>query len=136
MQTAVTLIKFLLIPVFAIAFFAGFSKFAVMPLMDLIPANPTNSMTGILLSSVALNLILIALAASLIAFPTAYIYKKYAPFAAIAIYAPILFFSITAINFENINLLFSTSYPLLTELILIPLAAHRAWLYLETSHSN
>ncbi|MNZ66308.1 hypothetical protein D3C78_845290 [compost metagenome] len=136
MHAAVTLIKILLIPVFAIAFFGGFSKFAVMPLTDLIPANPNNSMTGILLSSVALNFILIALAASIIAFPAAYIYKKYAPLAALAIYTPILFFSITALKAESFNLLFSTSYPLLIELILIPLSAHRAWLYLEASHSN
>ncbi|WP_455231002.1 hypothetical protein [Geopseudomonas aromaticivorans] len=88
MRAAVALIKFLLIPVFAMAFFGGFSKFAVMPLTDLIPANPNNSMTGILLSSVALNFILIALAASIIAFPAAYIYKKYAPLAALAMYTP------------------------------------------------
>lgn len=96
MRAAVALIKILLLPVFAMAFFGGFSMFVVMPLMDLIPANPNNSMTGILLSSVVLNFILIALAASIMAFPVAYIYKKYAPLAALVIYAPILFFSITA----------------------------------------
>lgn len=136
MRAAVALIKILLLPVFAMAFFGGFSMFVVMPLMDLIPANPNNSMTGILLSSVVLNFILIALAASIMAFPVAYIYKKYAPLAALAIYAPILFFSITALKVESLNVLFSTSYTLLIELILIPLSAHRAWLYLEASHSG
>ena len=135
MRAAVVLIKILLLPVFAMAFFGGFSMFVVMPLMDLIPANPNNSMTGILLSSVVLNFILTALAASIIAFPVAYIYKKYAPLAALAP-PPILFFSITALKAESLNVLFSTSYTLLIELILIPLAAHRAWLYLEVSHSS
>ncbi|WP_339414292.1 hypothetical protein [Pseudomonas sp. EA_35y_Pfl2_R5] len=136
MHILVLLLKALLLPAFALVFFGGFSTLAVLPIMNLFPSFTNSSMTYILLSSVAQNLILISLAAAIIAFPAAYIYKKLAPLAALAIYMPVLFFSIDALNFVNLNQVFSTVYPLIIELILIPLSAHRARLYLDTPSSN